>query len=296
MKRFALALLTLAFVFAMSACVNDNKQTQGVTEESFSSSPQTQQATEVNTTSVQAETTNITEITKPTEITLNSDETTASEPTATEESAGGMFHVDGVSQEDMITYFNEVCLDSEFSDGGDSTLVQKWGTPVYYMLHGEYTDTDYKVLTSFVNDLNEIYGFPGMYEVYDEIESNLDIYFCTGEELVDRMGASTNYELLDGAVTFWYDGSNSIYDGVICYRNDIDQFTRSSVILEEIYNGLGPVQDTDLRVDSIIYSGFTTPQEITEVDDVILRLLYHPDIICGMTASECEEVIRSLYY
>jgi hypothetical protein len=29
------------------------------------------------------------------------------------------------------------------------------------------------------------------------------------------------------------------------------------VILEEVYNGLGPVQDTALRPDSLIYSDFS---------------------------------------
>ena len=60
--------------------------------------------------------------------------------------------------------------------------------------------------------------------------------------------------------------------------------------------GLGPVQDTDLREDSLIYSGYTAPQSLSPVDELILKLLYHPEIRCGMTASECEAVIRSLYY
>ena len=33
-----------------------------------------------------------------------------------------------------------------------------------------------------------------------------------------------------------------------------------------------------------------------DIDLLILQLLYHPDIKCGMNASACEEVIRSLYY
>ena len=78
--------------------------------------------------------------------------------------------------------------------------------------------------------------------------------------------------------------------------DDLDQEVRNSVILEEIFNGLGPVQDTDLREDSIAYSGYSIPQELTEIDELILKLLYHPDIVCGMNAQECEAVIRQLYY
>ena len=77
---------------------------------------------------------------------------------------------------------------------------------------------------------------------------------------------------------------------------DVDQEIRRSVILEEIYNGLGPIQDTDLREDSLIYSGYTAPQSLSPVDELILRLLYHPEMLCGMDAAACEAVIRRLYY
>ena len=63
-----------------------------------------------------------------------------------------------------------------------------------------------------------------------------------------------------------------------------------------IYNGLGPVQDTDLRGDRLIYSGYTTPQEPTRMDMLIMELLYHPSLRCGMNSAECAEVIRLLYY
>jgi hypothetical protein len=104
-----------------------------------------------------------------------------------------------------------------------------------------------------------------------------------------------DYGDVDGAVTFWYDVNNVIFDEIICIRTDLAQEVRNSVIMEEIYNGLGPVQDTALREDSLIWQGYSIPQELTAVDELILKLLYHPDIQCGMDARQCEEVIRMLY-
>jgi len=220
------------------------------------------------------------------------------EPPVTEppvtEPPHSQLYVPGVSVEDMIRYFNEVCLDAEYSSGpGNASLIQKWDIPIYYMLTGSATDADLQVLTGFVTWLNTIEGFPGIHETEDAAKANLKIYFCTKQELIDRMGA--NLRDADGAVTFWYN-DNKIFDEVICYRTDIDQTVRNSVILEEIYNGLGPAQDTDLRRYSIIYSGFSQPQQLTKVDEAILKLLYHPDILPGMNAAECEAVIRQLYY
>ena len=196
--------------------------------------------------------------------------------------------------EDVITWFNEVVLDTEFSNGGDATLVQKWETTIRYTIQGDPTPEDIAVLESFSARLNSMEGFPGMYPAQDVNEANLQIHFTDQQNFPDIMGQQ--YTGLDGAVTFWYDGDNRIYDETICIRTDVEQEVRNSVILEEIYNGLGPVQDTSLREDSLIWQGYSIPQDLTLVDWLILRLLYHPDIRCGMNAQACETVIRSLYY
>ena len=212
------------------------------------------------------------------------------EPT---EPAHSPLYIEGLSVEDVIRYFNEVCLDAEFANGGDATRVQKWMNPIYYTVTGNPTEKDIAVFQGFVAWLNEIEGFPGIYASENPLLTNLNIYFCTYSEFLTLMG--DQFAGMDGGVTFWY-ADDIIYNAIICYCNEIDQQVRNSVILEEIYNGLGPVQDTDLRPDSIIYSGYTQPQSLTAVDELLLRLLYHPDIRCGMNAAQCEAVIRSLYY
>ena len=203
-------------------------------------------------------------------------------------------YIPGVETEDVIRWYNEVALDAEYVNGGDATLVQKWSSGISYALLGEPTEEDRRVLSNMVTTLNSISGFPGMYETTDPGSANLKIHFVSESEMLDIMGS--DYAGNDGAVTFWYDGNNSIYTGVICIRTDLDQYVRNSVIQEEIYNGMGPAQDTDLRSDSLIYSGYSTPQQMTQVDLLIMKLLYHPHIRCGMTAAECEKVIRQLYY
>ena len=203
-------------------------------------------------------------------------------------------YIPGVSVEDVILYFNEVSLDAEFTDSGNPSLLQKWTSPIQYTLNGTYTEEDYAVLTAFTQWLNTLEGFPGISETQDIGAANLNIYFRDYPSFLNLMG--DNYAGCDGGVTFWYNGNNEIYQATIGYVTEIDQQVRNSVILEEIYNGLGPVQDTNLRQDSLIYSGYSIPQELTEIDELLLKLLYHPDMKCGMNAGECEAVIRNLYY
>ena len=230
--------------------------------------------------------------TEPSAETEPATESEATEPVASEPEHSALY-IPGVSVEDVILYFNEVCLDSEFINSGDPSFVQKWMVPIYYMLDGSYTEEDIAMLEGFTAWLNQLESFPGIYETDEPGMMNLRISFGNQSHMVNVLG--DNFYGMDGGVTFWY-RNNCIYDATICYRSDINQYTRNSVILEEIYNGLGPIQDTNLRPDSIIYQGFSEPQALTEIDELILKLLYHPDILPGMNASACEEVIRRLYY
>lgn len=206
--------------------------------------------------------------------------------------AAPVFSLPGVGVEDVIRYFNEVCLNAEIIHSGNPALLQKWEVPVCYMVHGQTTREDLDTLEGFVRWLNTVEGFPGIRETKEAWEANLDIYFCSQGELLERMGEQ--FVGMDGAVTFWYQ-EDAIYDAIICCRTDLSQRLRHSVILEEVYNGLGPIQDTQLRPDSIIAADYSEPQELTEMDRLILQLLYHPDMKCGMNAAECEAVIRGLY-
>jgi hypothetical protein len=202
-------------------------------------------------------------------------------------------YIPDVPVEDVVMYFNEVCLDAEIVTSGDPSRLQKWNVPILYQILGDPTDEDLAVLRDFTGWLNTVEGFPGIMDTADAAEANLRIHFCSQDELLSIMGDQFTH--MDGAVTFWYE-NDAIYDAVICIRTDLEQNLRNSVILEELYNSLGPIQDTALRPDSIIYADYSEPQALTAVDELILQLLYHPHITCGMDASQCEAVIRELYY
>ena len=273
MKRWVSWMVLMLILFSLSACGQSNLPTEPPDAlETAPTAPLETKPTEPETTE--------TPETKPTE----------PKPTEPKHSA---LYIPDVSVEDVIMYFNEVCLDSEFVNSGDPSFVQKWANPIFYMVQGAYTDKDIAVLNSFAEWLNRVEGFPGISQTTDPVKVNLRIYFCDQQEMLDRMGQ--NFNNLDGAVTFWY-MENMIYDAIICCRTDLSQQLRNSVILEELYNGLGPIQDTRLRPDSIIYQEFSQPQWLSSMDELILKLLYHPDIRPGMNANQCEQVIRKLYY
>ena len=228
---------------------------------------------------------------EPTQTTQTQAPTQPEEP---EKPTHSPYYISGVDTDTMLRYFSEVALDAEFINSGNATLVQKWNDSVRYLLIGAPTEADRAAVAAMASSMNGISGFPGMYEVSDPGSANLEIHFVSEDEMINILG--DNFYGCDGGVTIWWNGDQQIYKATICIRTDLDQYVRNSVIMEEIYNGLGPIQDTELRSDSLIWSGYSTPQSMTQVDMLIMKLLYHPNIRCGMNAQQCEKVIRELYY
>lgn len=201
------------------------------------------------------------------------------------------------SAEQMTAYFEEVVLHVEYTDGtGADNLVQKWLTPLYYRMYGTPTETDLEVLNALFEQLNAVPGFPGIYPAADELQENVSISFLEPEAFRESFSAVINGEEAYGAVQFWYYTlTNELHTARIGYRTDVEQSIRNSVLVEEIINMLG-ISDTVLRPDSITYQYSDENTGLSDVDQVILRLLYDPSIQCGMTADSCAAIIQELYY
>ena len=220
-------------------------------------------------------------------------------PTPTPEPApeAPRYFLEGYSAEQIADYFCEVALSVEYNHGsGDATALQKWNNPIFFGVYGEYTDEDVALINSFASQLNEIIGLPGMHPAPNAAMENFTIRFMNRQDMNASAGYVVNGEYADG-ITLWdyYTDSNEIYNTRIWICSEISQYTRNSVILEEIVNSLGLGNDTELREDSIIYQFYSEPQELSEVDWLLLRLLYNEEMYSGIHETECRELISKLY-
>lgn len=197
----------------------------------------------------------------------------------------------------MLMFFEEVVLDMEYSDGtGNVNLVQKWTEPIWYRIYGAATEEDHAVLRTLFDQLNGIHGFPGIYAAAEDVQENLSIHFLEPDAFDESFSDVINGEDAYGAAQFWYYTiTNELYTARIGYRTDIDQKTRNSVLIEEIINTLG-ISDTVLRTDSVVYQYSNENTALSDVDLIILKLLYAPSVQCGMDAESCAEILRELYF
>lgn len=201
------------------------------------------------------------------------------------------------TQEQIWEYFEEVVLHIEYSHGdGNPALVQKWMAPLRYRILGNPTDKDLAILDDCFAQLNAVPGFPGLQPAAEGELSNLNFRFLNEQDFRLAFSAALNGENAYGATQFWYyTATNEIYTANIGYRTDIDQAARASILVEEIINTLG-ITDTVLRTDSIVYQYSDENLTLSDVDWIILKLLYNPAIQCGMDATQCKQIVQTLYY
>lgn len=228
--------------------------------------------------------------------TIEVPEITTGETETTAPAHSALYHPEYTSQQ-VWEYFEEVVLRAEYSDGtGNTALVQKWKEPIIYSIYGTPTEEDLSVLTALFAQLNEIPGFPGIHARAEGEPANLMIGFWDSEDFNMYFSDFLNGEDAYGATQYWYyNDTNEIYTADVGYRTDIDQSTRTSVLIEEIINMLA-VSDTVLRTDSIVYQYSNDNTALSDIDWLILKLLYHPAIQCGMDFDGCRTVIEELYY
>lgn len=231
------------------------------------------------------------------ETTSKSDTSQNSEVQSTSSSSHSKLYIPNYSTQQILDYFEEVVLHMEYADGnGNTSLVQKWNAPIRYRIYGDYTKTDLEVLTNLFAQLNEVKGFPGIYAASQGEQENLTIDFFDQETFSAVFSSIINGEDAYGATQFWYyTDTNEIHTASVGYRTDIDQTTRTSILIEEIINMLG-ISDTVLREDSIVYQYSNDNIALSDVDWVILKLLYDPSICCGSDFDGCSASIRELYY
>ena len=201
------------------------------------------------------------------------------------------------SPDQIFAWFEEVVLDMEYSEGdGDITLVQKWMAPIGFRVYGNPTEEDLAVLNAFFAQLNRIPGFPGFYTAEAEGQEHMQIHFLDENVFAEGFSSVVNGEDAYGATQFWYyNQTNEIHTARVGCRGDISQSERNSVLMEEIVNALG-ISDTFLREDSITYQYSNENTALSDVDWTLLKLLYHPDVKCGMDREQCASVIQKLYY
>ena len=154
-------------------------------------------------------------------------------------------------------------------------------------MHGTPTDADLSTLAQVVAELNDL--VTGVSLSMADNNANVDIHFAPETQFseIEPNYVPTNV----GFVWVWW-SNHRIYKARILISTDsTTQTERSHLIREELTQSLGLLKDSFLYPDNIFQQAWTDTTEYAPIDRAIIRLLYDPWLLPGMTQSQVGAIL-----
>ena len=200
----------------------------------------------------------------------------------------------GFDAYDVVSYYLEIGMSSEYSNGNPINYVRKWTAPILVYVGGNPREQDLELIQRLFDALNGVYGFPGI-ELCDDVEiAGMEVYFLDPAEYFPASFRAVGTEISDGYSTIWFD-NGVITRAEIGIRTDLTDRNKTHVILEEIVQALGLQNDSYSYPDSLYYQGFNEPQWPTDMDWLLVRFLYRPEMKPLMKEEEVLELAETVF-
>lgn len=163
--------------------------------------------------------------------------------------------------------------------GGAHPLL-RWEEPIRIHISGSPTQADRDAVDAFLLQLAcRVPTMPNVTVVDNRANANMFIWYGPLDELSQHV---TNYpEGNWGAFTYWYRSYRMVKAEIGIASDVTEQRDRNHLVMEELVGALGLTNDHDVFSDSIVYQPWTTTQELSEVDWLMLNMIYHPDVSPG---------------
>ena len=199
-------------------------------------------------------------------------------------------------QIETIQYFNEIALGLEY--GGFSEVTRKWKQPMRIFVGGRVSDNNLDQLDAVVNEISNLVedGF-GLEVVSDSVNSNFYIHFGSREKYT-ALFPETN-QIIQGANGMSYLYFNQRAELVGGHMLiDITRATETEqkhLIREELTQSLGLARHSSRYENSIFFGPGGSATSYEEIDRELVRLLYHPNMVVGVTEPGCTAILQNIY-
>lgn len=210
-----------------------------------------------------------------------------------------------VYEKELIIYFKEIALQSEFGDNPQKVI--KWKEPmILFVVKEEEFKSQMSAIKKTINEINRLAtdGFK-IVLTNNLLESNSILYLCSKEKVAELN--PDFYKMLNDVINREISGfaysefgtKNCVIDKSLIFINSEDPIDiQESTILEEITQSLGLGFDSNAYSNSIFYQKKYEQEvkikEYSELDKDIIRLLYHPKMKPSLDSTELENVIKKI--
>lgn len=183
----------------------------------------------------------------------------------------------GFTVEEVLNYYIEVGMSSEYANGNNIDFVRKWTSPIGVLVQGDPDEDDWAVINALFDALNEVDGFPGIHVCSGSEDFQMIIRFLPRDRYQNYAQEAVGNESTDGYSLIWFDGG-VLTRAEIGIRKELERSNKNHVILEEIVQALGLQNDSYSYPDSLFYQGYNEPQWPTDLDWLLVRFLYSEEL------------------
>lgn len=191
-----------------------------------------------------------------------------------------------LTKDDMLAYFLEVAVTAE------DNLILRWEKPLKVQIIGNYTDEDYERIVSQLDMFNGIGTLPPITVV--KKGGNFLIHFVPMKEMGKVM--SIFEDKYPSNYYYAYD-NYKLTKYVTAIASDVPtQKERNYLVLEMITRGLGIFNSSSKYKFSIFQTEWTNSQTLSDLDYIIIGMLYYPEIKPGVMKEATAEKLKEWLY
>ena len=171
------------------------------------------------------------------------------------------------------------------------TRLTRWEGPIRICMTGSPSNDDRQQLDQFIMEIaTHCPNIPNISVVDSEKSANVVIYYGP----LNTLGQHVDYyhEGNWGSFSHRYNSRNAVVSGKVVIATDKNTAaSKRHLLREELIGVLGLTNDHWLYSDSILYQEWTTVGQLSDVDWLMLNMLYDPDLSCNMSASEARNIL-----
>ena len=189
-----------------------------------------------------------------------------------------------------LDMFDVSVLTMEYPDEGavEGHLI-RWTKSIRVYVSGNPTQADRRFLENFLMQLAlRVPDMPNITITNWESEANMHIAYVPLNKMASVVPGyrEGNWGMFHFQYVNW-----QMTEAWIGIASDVtDQRARNHLIQEEIVGALGLTNDHYLYSDSIVYQPWTTVQELSEVDWIVLNMVYSPLVSPGMEGKQLHRI------
>ncbi len=208
---------------------------------------------------------------------------------------GEEFSADTITEARMkaLEAFRVCAFSAEYNSSGRDFLV-RWDKPIRICTSGNMTSRDSEELDSFIMDLGlRVPMLPPVTRVWNKNSADIVIYYCNLDEMAYYIPGYVEGNW--GYFSFNYENWRIVKASIGIAVDVCTQQERNHLMKEELVGALGLANDHYLYSDSILYQEWTTVQDLSEVDWLMLNYLYSPLTKPADKWPAVQQAIRKFY-